>query len=186
MAEPLPAASPLEGLAAPPPADPPGVTLRELRGLGVTALHGPSDLLSGLPQFPGCREMPAGTAIWTGPGQWILLHDPMVPPPVDAQRRTDLAGARCILEVAGPRARETLATLLPIDLHPRAFAEGAATATIAAHVPVLIWRAAGAFRIACHRSYGQALAEALIAAGRGRGLAMLSPGGAASPAAATP
>lgn len=170
MASLLAPASPLAGLVAPPALASPGVTLREVRGLGLTALHGPPDLLPGLPSAPGCAELPQGTAVWTGPGQWLLLG---AAPALGAAHRTDLTGARCILELAGPRAREALATLLPIDLHPRAFPDGAAAATQAAHVPVLVWRQGEAFRIACYRSYGLALAEALIAAGRGRDLALL-------------
>ena len=151
-------------------ADPSGVTLREITGLAVTALHGRPDPLLGLPQGPGSAALPHGTAIWTAPGQWLLLHAPDAPPPVAEAHRTSLTGARRILEVAGPSAREALATLLPIDLHPSAFGENAAAATIAAHIPVLVWRDGEAFRIACDRSYGESLREALVVAGRGRGL----------------
>ena len=177
MAETVAPASPIEGLpAVPPPAGTPGVTLREIRGLAVTALHGPADLLPGLPQAPGRASLPEGTAIWTSPGQWILLHAPGAAPPVAPRHRTDLTGARCILELAGPRARETLQTLLPIDLHPRAFGETAAAGTVAAHIGVLVWREGDAFRVACFRSFGLALAEAIVAAGRGRDLVVLSAG----------
>ncbi len=170
MAEAWRSASPLDGFAAPPPAGEQGVTVQELRRLAVTMLHGPAMLLPGLPQRPGAARLAAGTALWMAPGQWLLLHAPDAPPPVPAAQRTALGGSRCILEVAGPRAGEALATLLPIDLHPRVFGEDAAAATVAAHVPVLLWREGAAFRLACYRSYGMALAEALVAAGRGRGL----------------
>jgi heterotetrameric sarcosine oxidase gamma subunit len=149
-------------------AESPGVTLREITGLGVTALHGRPDPLPGLPQGPGSASLPQGTAIWTAPGQWLLLHAPGARLPVAEGHRTDLTGARRILEIAGPRAREALATLLPIDLHPAAFGDQAAAATIAAHIPVLVWRDGEAFRIACYRSYGESLREALLVAGRGR------------------
>jgi len=165
-------ASPLDGLHVPPLHANPGVTLRELRGLALTALHGPATMLPGLPERLGCARVAGGTAIWTAPSQWLLLHAPDAPPDVPAEHRTELTGARCILEVTGSRVREALATMLPIDLHPRAFGPDAAAATLAAHIPVLLWRNGEAFRIACYRSYGRALAEALIAASRGRGLAM--------------
>ena len=151
-------------------ADPSGLTLREITGLGVTALHGRPDPLPGLPQGPGSATLPQGVAIWTAPGQWLLLHAPEAPPQVAEAHRTGLTGARRILEVGGPRVREALATLLPIDLHPAAFGEDAAAATIAAHIPVLVWRNGEAFRIACYRSYGESLRAALATAGRGRGL----------------
>ncbi|NKC30529.1 aminomethyltransferase family protein [Falsiroseomonas selenitidurans] len=158
----------LEGLRAPPAPAAPRVTLRELTGCTLTALHGPQGLLAGLPQRPGWAALPGGTAIWTAPGQWLWMG---VPPPVPPAHATPLNGARCLLELDGPLATELLATLLPIDLHRRAFPHGAAAATQGAHVPLLVWRAANAFRLACYRSYGLALAGALVAAGRGRALA---------------
>ena len=131
-------ASPLEGLHAPPPHDNPGVTPRELRGLALTALHGAATMLPGLPQRLGYARVACGTAIWLAPGQWLVLHAPDATPDVSVEHRTDLTGARCILEVAGPRVREVLATMLPLDLHPRAFRPDAAAATLAAHIPVLL------------------------------------------------
>jgi sarcosine oxidase subunit gamma len=152
------------------------VTLREVNHLDLTALHGSPELLPGLPQRPGWVELDGATILWTAPRQWLALHAPGAPPQVPEAHRTTLTGARRILELAGPRAAETLATLLPIDLHPRAFPPGAAAATLGAHVPLLVWRAAAGFRLACYRSFGQSLWEALVAAGHGRGLAVLPPG----------
>ncbi|NGM20292.1 hypothetical protein G3576_09725 [Roseomonas stagni] len=144
------------------------LTLTEITGLACTALHGPPDLLPGLPDRPAAVTLPLGTAIWTAPRQWLLLHDPASPPAVPASHRTSLTGARRILELAGPRAREALATILPIDLHPRAFPDGAAAATIGAYIPLLVWRQGEAFRLACYRSYGDSLVETLHTAMRGR------------------
>jgi sarcosine oxidase subunit gamma len=173
--EPLAVTSPLDRLTAPAVQGQAGVTLCEVRVGTLTVLHGPADMLAGLPREPGWAELPGGTAIWTAPGQWLLLDANGSLASVDSSRRTDLTGARCVLEMAGPRARETLATVLPLDLHPRAFPEGAAAATVAGHVPVLIWRTGEVFRLACHRSFAFAFAEALLAAGRARGLALLPP-----------
>jgi heterotetrameric sarcosine oxidase gamma subunit len=141
--------------------------LREVRGLGQVALHGPNDLLPGLPNGPGWAALPGGTAIWTAPGVWLWLGEE---PPVPPSHRTELHGARCILELTGDGAADLLATLLPIDLHPRAFPDGAAAATLAAHVPVLLWRVAGGFRLACASSYAQSFTQSLVEAGRSRGL----------------
>ncbi|MGG5886987.1 sarcosine oxidase subunit gamma [Falsiroseomonas sp. HC035] len=146
------------------------LTLREVHGLDLTALHGPPDLLPGLPQRPGWVAQDGSTILWTAPRQWLVLHAPGAAPAVPEAHRTPLHGARCILELTGPRAAELLATLLPIDLHPRAFPPGAAAATLGAHVPLLVWRVEAGFRLACYRSYGQSLQQALVAAGRGRGL----------------
>ncbi|MBY0337306.1 MAG: hypothetical protein K2X11_11875 [Acetobacteraceae bacterium] len=167
----LDAASPLAGLETPPAATEVGVTLRELSGLAATMLRGGEG--EGLPGPGGALELAWGTALWAAPGQWLLLHASGTVPPFPAARLTPLHGARCVLEVAGPRAAEALATLLPIDLGPRAFGPQAAAATVAAHVPVTVWRSGEAFRVSCYRSFALSLAEALLAAGRGRGVRFL-------------
>jgi heterotetrameric sarcosine oxidase gamma subunit len=151
-----------------------GVTLTDRRRLGLTALHGPADLLPGLPSGPAAVVLPQGTAIWTAPGQWLLLHPRDAAPAVPQAHRTPLTGARRIITVAGPRAREALATFLPIDLHDSAFPDGAAASTIGAYIPVLVWREGDAFTLACYRSFGDSLMETLVTASHSRGL-MLAP-----------
>ncbi|MDO9499890.1 sarcosine oxidase subunit gamma family protein [Falsiroseomonas sp.] len=145
----------------------------ELRGftaIGATALHGPATMLPGLPQRPGWVAVAGATAIWAAPGTWLCLHAPGAVLPVADAHRTEVDGSRAVLELTGRSVREALATILALDLHPRAFPHGAAAATLAAQVPLLIWRDGEAFRLACARSYGESLRAALRAAGRGRGL----------------
>lgn len=149
--------------------------LRPFTAIGATALHGPADMLPGLPQRPGWALVAGATAIWTAPGSWLCLHVPGAPPPVAAAQRTPLDGSRAVFELSGALAREALATLLPLDLHPRAFPDGAAAATLAAQIPLLLWRDGAAFRLACARSYGASLHAALRAAGRSRGLVAHDP-----------
>nr|WP_246602353.1 sarcosine oxidase subunit gamma family protein [Falsiroseomonas tokyonensis] len=79
-------------------------------------------------------------------------------------------GARSLFALRGPLVRELLATILPLDLHPRAFPPGAAAATLGAHLPLLLWLDGETFHLSCARSYGDSLAAALQAAGRGRNL----------------
>ncbi len=76
---------------------------------------------------------------------------------------TDLTGSRAILRVSGPSWRDALSTLLPIDLHPNAFGPGAAAATYAAHLSMLVWHdaAADAVEIAVYRSFAGALLHAV-------------------------
>ncbi len=150
----------------------------ELRGftaIGATALHGPADILPGLPQRPGWVEVAGATVIWTAPGTWLCLHAPGAVLPVAEAQRTPVDGSRAVLELAGPLAREALATILALDLHPRAFPHGAAAATLGAQIPLLLWRHGAAFRLACARSYAASLRAALLAAGRGRGLVERDP-----------
>ena len=53
---------------------------------------------------------------------------------------SDQGDAYAGLRLTGPKVRQTLAKLIPIDLHPRVFAVGQVTETIAAHIGVLLWR----------------------------------------------
>lgn len=151
-----------------------GVILQDRLRFGLTALHGPANLLPGLPDRPAAVALPQGTAIWTAPGQWLLVHARDAAPDVAPAHRTPLTGARRIISIAGPRAREALATFLPIDLHDSAFPDGAAASTIGAYIPLLIWRQADAFTLACYRSFGDSLMETLVTASRSRGV-MLAP-----------
>ncbi|MDP3416390.1 hypothetical protein [Falsiroseomonas sp.] len=144
--------------------------LRRFTAIGATALHGPATMLPGLPQRPGWVAVAGATAIWTAPGTWLCLHAPGTALPVPDPHRTAMDGSRAVFGLAGRLAGEALATILALDLHPRSFPHGAAAATLAAHIPLLIWRDGEAFRLACARSYGESLRAALLAAGRGRGL----------------
>jgi heterotetrameric sarcosine oxidase gamma subunit len=58
----------------------------------------------------------------------------------EAASVADQSSGYAILRLTGPKLRETLAKLLPIDLHPRAFAPGDVASTTASHVGVTLWR----------------------------------------------
>lgn len=80
---------------------------------------------------------------------------------------SDQSDAQVGLRLTGPRVRETLAKLIPIDLHPRVFAVGQVAETIAAHIGVLIWRLEDAadgspvFELAVPRSLSVSFCHAL-------------------------
>ena len=61
--------------------------------------------------------------------------------PADAGCVTSLEGARTRLFVEGPRARDLLGRLVPIDLHPAAFPVGGFAQTGMHHVAGLLFRA---------------------------------------------
>lgn len=88
------------------------------------------------------------TVSWTGPGQWQVQS-------VDneAERLLGLFASlatlcstvvlddsRIVLAVSGPRARDALAKMLTIDLHPRVFRPGDAAVTVAGGISVFISR----------------------------------------------
>jgi sarcosine oxidase subunit gamma len=111
--------------------------------------------------------------LWAGPETWLALAD-AADPDFDLRMAqhcttlavvTDQSDGRAILRISGPAARNVLAKLVPIDLHPAAFPPNATALTLAGHIPVQIWhKAPDGFELACFRSYAQALYEVLIQA----------------------
>ncbi len=130
-----------------------------------------------LPQRPGCAGSGAVELVWNGPGQWLALDSAregigrfgfareLAARLGAAASVTDLTGARAVLRLTGPAVRDTLAKLLPVDLHESVFPAGAATLTLASHIGVTLWRPdEAAWDIACYRSFGESLAHAVVEA----------------------
>ena len=77
----------------------------------------------------------------------------------------DLTDSRVVLEIGGPRIRDALAKMLPIDLHPSVFRTGDVAVTIASHIGVTLWQTADApqFRLAVARSYAASFWRGFVA-----------------------
>jgi methylglutamate dehydrogenase subunit D len=110
-----------------------------------------------LPQTP--RRAEAFT--WAGPRRWMVsgladLRD--LPAAV-----TDQSDSRAIFIVRGKKARVVLAKLLPIDLHPRAFAPLDVALTLASHVNVTVCQLddAPSYELSVFRSYASYFHHAL-------------------------
>jgi methylglutamate dehydrogenase subunit D len=58
----------------------------------------------------------------------------------DAASVADQSSGYAILRMTGPKLRETLAKILPLDLHPRGFLPGDVASTLASHVGATLWR----------------------------------------------
>jgi methylglutamate dehydrogenase subunit D len=111
-----------------------------------------------------------GTVLWNGPDRFLVVRQ-AGGPRLAAQLGAALDGlayvaeassSRALLSVTGDAAAERLNRLLAIDLHPRAFAVGSVALTIAAHVPVQIWRPDDAsFWLACPSSLAASFHGAL-------------------------
>jgi sarcosine oxidase subunit gamma len=132
------------------------------------------------------------SVLWLGPDEWMVLTAPD-----EADRR--LAAARAalaqvhhqlvdvsdyytIIEAAGPKAREALAKLTTLDLHPRAFKAGMVAGSMFAHANALLWQttddAAGAgpaFRLIIRWSMADYLWCQLAEAGREWGMPREAP-----------
>jgi sarcosine oxidase subunit gamma len=80
----------------------------------------------------------------------------------------DQSSGYALMRLTGPKLRDTLAKMLPIDLHERAFAPGDVASTVASHVGVTLWRlqdrgdGAPVFEIAMFRSLAGSFWHALV------------------------
>ncbi len=80
-----------------------------------------------------------------------------------------------ILQVSGPGARDFLARGVALDLHPRAFAVGAAATTEIAHIGVTLWQADAVptYTLAIPRSFAGSFAHWLAVTAAARAVASL-------------
>ncbi|MBN9508813.1 MAG: hypothetical protein J0I21_06780 [Alphaproteobacteria bacterium] len=108
--------------------------------------------------------------VWLAPDHWQIervgRHD-LLPALVAAAAEhgaaIDVSDARAVLRLSGPGSRDLLARLLPLDLHPRAFAPHHAASTVAAHIGVQVRQidARPTYDLACLRSYAESLGRAV-------------------------
>ena len=79
----------------------------------------------------------------------------------------DQSDAHAIVRLTGPKVRQALAKLLPIDIHPRTFQVGDLAQTVCGYMNVMLWRVqdsapdAAAFEIWAGRSLAASLHEAI-------------------------
>jgi methylglutamate dehydrogenase subunit D len=139
----------------------PGVTLGECRYRGVVSLIARKGMAAAiveaaraaygvaLPLTPRCEGSGALTFIWAGPERWLVIAEKQSSEALAQSLASVFAGlaaiaeqgdGRTIIRISGPRARDVLAKILAIDLHPRAFRPGDTAITGAAHIEVQIWQ----------------------------------------------
>jgi len=196
------ARSPLEGLLRPGrhgvATGAPGAVLREEAGwrmASVAARRGQAAALAAAARAAWGVELPVvprhgGDAhlgfLWAGPEQWLALA-PDAPKPLEHELRGKLGGlasvaeqgdGRVLLHLSGPRARDLLAKLVAVDVHPRAFRAGDTAITLAAHIGVQLWQVdeAPAYRLLAFRGFAGSLSAAIVAAGEEYGIEVLARG----------
>ncbi len=77
----------------------------------------------------------------------------------------EVSDARAVFRFAGPYAREVLAKLAPVDLHPDRFKKGMIRRTHLAQVPAAFWLVSDdTFEIMCFRSVAQYVFDLLSTA----------------------
>jgi heterotetrameric sarcosine oxidase gamma subunit len=122
--------------------------------------------------------------VWAGPGHWLALADNDDALTFEARLRDRLpncasicgqSDGRCIIRISGPNARDALAKVVPIDLHPREFGPGHAAVTLAGHIGIHLWQtdAVPSYDIAVFRSLATALWQGLVDASLEFGLAVI-------------
>jgi sarcosine oxidase subunit gamma len=157
MADSATARSPLAHLAAPAPSA--ALTLRErpfhgmvdlrldLRDVGArNAVE--SALIATLPDANRAIPCAAGSVLWLGPDEFLIVTEPGAEASVAANlsaalrgRRgavVDVSDSRTIIALSGSRARDLLAKGSGLDLHPRGFAPGQCAQSFLAKVKIAL------------------------------------------------
>jgi methylglutamate dehydrogenase subunit D len=80
---------------------------------------------------------------------------------------SDQSDGYAMLRLTGAKVRDTLAKLIPIDVHPRVFKPGDVATTVTSHIGITIWRLEDAidgsptFEVAVFRSFARSFWHAL-------------------------
>jgi heterotetrameric sarcosine oxidase gamma subunit len=114
--------------------------------------------------------------IATGPGQWLVTAAGSRAGDMEHRLAgltahaaiVDQSDARTLVQIAGPKARETLLKSVAIDLDPAAFTTGDAAATVMAHMGATLWQVSDepCYEIAVFRSFAESF-FALLASSAG-------------------
>ncbi|MDQ3810008.1 MAG: sarcosine oxidase subunit gamma [Chloroflexota bacterium] len=112
------------------------------------------------------------SALWLGPDEWLIVADDVAGAgAIESAVRAaftpdwgsvvDVSGNRVALDVAGPSARDVLATGCSLDLHPRRFGVGRCAQTLLARTGVIVWQSddVPTFRLLVRTSYARHLGE---------------------------
>lgn len=147
----------------------PGVTLSRASWGRCEHLLGASEAAAErLPGRGGSLRLEGVTVFAIGPGRWMAFGEDAVL----QQWRTgvqadfvDLSDAYAVLRVAGHNARDVLARVVPLDLHPREWRVGAAAVTRAGGMDLVVLQIGDpVFDVAVPRSYAGSLARWVLAA----------------------
>ena len=139
-------------------------TMLNLRGDGSDAFRNAVAKVLGPapPDKPCTTARNESTAIhWLAPEEWLVVAPPGEEAEIETRLReatgvaiTDVTGAYVLLNLAGPHARDALASATPYDLHPRNFPPGRCVqTTLAKTQPLIVHTTDDTFEIIVRRSY---------------------------------
>jgi heterotetrameric sarcosine oxidase gamma subunit len=123
-------------------------------------------------------ERPNGVAnqgqqriLWLGPDRWLIVRpaenenlasELVARLPSEAAAVVESGAGRCVFIVSGPRARDVLAKLLPLDLSAAQFPVGSCAQSAMAHIGVLVCvEGEDVFEIFVYRGFGRYFWEIL-------------------------
>ena len=122
------------------------------------------------------RAAAAGVAFaGTGPGMWLATQEKggnefaaALEEEIGAMAAvTDQSDGYAVLRLAGPKVRDALAKIIPLDVHPAVFRPGDVASTTASHMGITLWRLEDAaegspvFEVAVFRSLAGSFWHAL-------------------------
>ena len=97
-------------------------------------------------------------ALGIGPGRWFFVTDiasKVVALTVLASI-SDHTDGYALFGISGPKARNTLAKGIPLDLHPAGFSENSVAVTVVSHIGAIVWKSTGdEYVVAVFRSYAR-------------------------------
>jgi len=165
-----------------------GVTISDRDGLGIATILARKGRIAALAQRMREQfsiELPQGphrtaaghlALAGTGPGAWLATSSRGGNAFAQTLRETigevasvsDQSDGYAVLRLSGPKVRDTLLKLVPVDVHPRTFKVGNVASTVASHMGVTLWRledgndGASMFEIAIFRSLAASFWHAAI------------------------
>jgi heterotetrameric sarcosine oxidase gamma subunit len=184
------------------PADPTsGVIVTERDALGIARIEPGKDRAAEVaellranfgvapPNAPRCVSRGDVTIGGIAPNTWMAVHanagnafaESLQPLLGDRAAVADQSDAYVILQLTGPKVRETLAKLVPIDVHPRSFQVNDLAQTVCGYMSVTLWRLEDSmqgeptFEIWVGRSLAASLRQAIRHSAAGSGFAGQTP-----------
>jgi sarcosine oxidase, subunit gamma len=115
------------------------------------------------------------TVIWLGPDEWLVTGTALAGPELEARlceavaphggAAVDVSGQRTTLRLRGSHSRDVLAKGCALDLHPRAFSEGAAAETMLGQAGVILLAVdanGDDYRVVVRSSFARYLADWML------------------------
>ena len=174
-----------------------GLTLAELTGfelVQVMARRGQSDAVAQActeaygkapPAKPQAVSAEGALLVWSAPDQFLALSTRGSGSAMERARLafagmaslSEQSDARSLISISGARARDMLAKVCSLDLHPAAFPVGAAAATSIDHTAVNLWRGEdhsgeAVFHLLVFASFAESLWRTLLDSGAEYGIAI--------------